>query len=557
MDRRWNVLALSILLLAATALRIWDFPGRYEERGVDEIQYTQGSLELLEGITPAYKYAPAGTETWLGWGYAGSLAARYLLLPTAEEKAVPFQVRPFVAVNHALFDLYRDLSGIRRFIVIVSVLLSVIAVAAAFAVGARAAGIAGGVLLGGLFAAAPLMMTYAEQARSFSIAWSFAIIAMYFAVCRLGRTARWGSAIFMGLAISQRIDMLGLVPLLWLELWYAIREKEPARTFRQSIGEFAKSGMITLVVTLLVAPWLMTNLIGNLRTIVTVRFSPPSTPVPISAALMEFFWTQGLGVIAVLFVAGTVFGLVTRQLRKPLVCLYALLLLPTVAKSDGHEIAHQTVAILAMFMAAPIAVAAISKSSWVVWSVVLASVLLPVAMAVRTIDQQKKDYVPDQATTWVESHIPSGTVVLISPSLHDPLPTPQRADAMWQEEMNNDAAAKKFQKGVERFHLGNIDAPRALSEENMIVERVRRRMWYILGSRSWIPDRRYDIHLYQGSTVFDASDPAAEFLKLGGVLIWRGTPLVGLPDPVMKWVNSDGLGTYIYCADDIRPRILP
>ena len=335
MDRRGNVLALSILLLGAIVLRIWDFPALYDERGVDEIQYTQGSLELLEGITPAYKYAPAGTETWLGWGYAGSLAAKYLLHPSAEEKAVPFQVRPFVAVNHALFDLYRDLSGIRRFIVIISVLLSVIAVAAAFAVGARTAGVAGGVLIGGLFAAAPLMITYAEQARSFSIAWSFAIIAIYFAVCRLGRTAYWGSAIFMGLAISQRIDMLGLLPLLWLELWYATREKKTARSFWQSTGILLKNAAITLVVTLLVAPWLMTNLIGNLRTIVTVRFSPPPVPVPISATLMEFGWEEGLGIVAVLFVAGTLFGLVTRRLRRPLVCLYALLLLPTVAKSTG------------------------------------------------------------------------------------------------------------------------------------------------------------------------------------------------------------------------------
>ena len=210
-----------------------------------------------------------------------------------------------------------------------------------------------------------------------------------------------------------------------------------------------------------------------------------------------------------------------------------------------------------MFIAAPIAFAAISKSPVVVWIMVLVSVLLPVEMSFRNIHQQKKDYVPDEATAWVESHVPSGTIVLLSPSLHDPLPTPQRADALWQEEMNNDAAGKKFQAGLARFHLGDIDPPRALSEENMIVERVRRRMWYILGSRSWLPDRRYDIHLYQGSTVFDASDPVAELSRLGGVLIWRGAPLAGLYNPVMKWVNSAGAGTYIYCSDNVRSRLTP
>jgi len=565
MKKRWNVLAMSVVILAAIGLRVWDFPSQYELRGVDEVQYTQGSLELLEGITPAFKYAPAGPETWLGWGYAASRAATYLVRPTTEEHAVPIQVRPFVAVNHALFDLYRDLSGIRRFIVGVSVLLSILAIAAAFAIGTRSAGTVGGVLLAGLFAFAPMMIDFAEQARSFSMAWSFAIISVYFAVCRSGRTALWGSAVFLGLAISQRIDMLAIVPMVCLELAYSWREvrarqSHPDLPGNQGTTEKVKALLlfagVTCVITLLVAPWLITNLIGNLRTIATVRFSPPPVPIPWTSALAEFSIQQGLGTVSVLFIVGTILGITSRRLQRPLICVFALLLLPGVLKSTGHGIGHSAASILPMFIAAPLAIFAISKSSRALWAMVALSLAFPLVMSIRAVKSQHGGYIPDDATEWVESHVPSGTIVMINPIFHDPLPTPERADALWQEEMNNDAAVKKFRAGLSRFLLPDSEVPRALSEENMIVERVERRGWYILGSRSWLPDRRYDIHIYGQSMVFGATNPLPEFRKIGGVLIWRGAPLEGLGDPIAKWVNGAGFGTYIYCSDDVRPHII-
>jgi hypothetical protein len=96
-----------------------------------------------------------------------------------------------------------------------------------------------------------------------------------------------------------------------------------------------------------------------------------------------------------------------------------------------------------------------------------------------------------------------------------------------------------------------------LSEENMIVERVERRGWYILGSRASLPDPRYDIHLYGQSLVFTASDPLPEFSKTGGVLIWHGGPLAALGEPLAKWLRPDGQGTFVYCSPDARSRILP
>ena len=121
-------LALIGLLLLGVILRWAQFPKPGQPPQIDELGYMSGGLTLLEGITPGYKFAPAGPTTWLGWAYAGTEATKNLIMPGPEERAVPIQVRPFVAVNHALFDLYRDFSGLQHFIVIFNIVLSVIAI---------------------------------------------------------------------------------------------------------------------------------------------------------------------------------------------------------------------------------------------------------------------------------------------------------------------------------------------------------------------------------------------------------------------------------------------
>src|SRR5262249_906959 len=70
-------------------------------------------------------------------------------------------------------------------------------------------------------------------------------------------------------------------------------------------------------------------------------------------------------------------------------------------------------------------------------------------------------------------------------------------------------------------------------------------------------DRRYDIHLYLTSQVFDSFDPATEFAKIGGVFVWRGQALPGLPEPVVKWINAQDWGTFIYCSAHVRPTLQP
>ena len=555
-------MAASLLgvLTIAIALRIWAFPARYQVLGYDELPYVQGSLELVEGIVPAYKYAPAGPQTWLGWAYAGGSVIRYLVAPTPEERSAPPQVRPFVAVNHALFDQYRDPSSLRRCIVVAGLAVSILAVAAAFGFGVRVGGVAGGVLAGGLFAVAPLMMELGEQARPFAVAWSLVAISLFLAGGRWRRSCGL-SAVCMGLAIGSRIDMLALLPVVWVEVYRTARigvGGGPAPTRTRAAAAVAQHAAWTLVATLLIAPWLLTNLIGNLRTIATVGFStPPGGSVPLREVVPNVLFTEALAPVLLLLVIGTVLGLSRRRLPRPAACLFVLLLLPTVFKDTRHGFAHHGAVVTGLFLLAPAALAGLAGGGRVRWVTVAVALGFPLLVTCRAEVARRRGYVPDQAVEWLSTHVPTGTILYLNPTLAllNPLPTVASADALWQAEMDNAAAERKFRSGMTRFNLPHMDVPRALSEENMTVERVYRRGWYILGSRPQLPDRRYDIRLYGGSTVFEPHDPVADFARTGGVVIWRGEPLDGLGDPVAGWVAPSGVGTFIYCSPDVRRRL--
>src|ERR1700677_1924917 len=133
-------LGLIVVILIATVLRWGDFPGRYERRDYDERPYVISGFALWEGITPTYKYSPAGPQIWISWAFAAVDSARYLIHPSAEERGVPLVLRPFVAGNHALFDLYRDWSTPRLVEAMASALVGVAAAAAGFALGWKRGG---------------------------------------------------------------------------------------------------------------------------------------------------------------------------------------------------------------------------------------------------------------------------------------------------------------------------------------------------------------------------------------------------------------------------------
>jgi hypothetical protein len=215
-----HLLVLFAVLLLGILLRAMNFPSRYAILDMDETGYCQGSLQLLEGITPGNKAAPGGPLYWAGWGYAAGETARDFVHPTDAERRQAIAIRPFTALDRTLFENYRDISSLHRAMVMLNVILSLGGCAAAVGLGIRFGGVTAGLLLGGLFAVVPVFLELSEMSRPYSMAWSFGMISLYFAACVGAKGPRWIlSAICVGLSISSRIEMLCLIPLVWWVFW--------------------------------------------------------------------------------------------------------------------------------------------------------------------------------------------------------------------------------------------------------------------------------------------------------------------------------------------------
>lgn len=536
--RSWNrpaqIFAVA-LLIGAMVLRLWDWPSRYRAAD-DEAGYLCSSLVLVEGITPGYQPAPAGPQIWLGWVWAQAHVLREFLLPDAALPHVALSIRPFVAMNQALFALYRDLTGLHEFILAVNVALLLIAVAAAFGYGHRRGGIAAGILAAGLLATSPLMVAYSLQSRPYSMAWSFGAVALYAAAAK--RPA-W-AGIFLGLAIGSRIEMLLLLPLVIWEAW--------------GRRAWLTVTLITLLTAYVVAPWLLTGLPGNLRAIATIQFANPTAARDgVASVLRDFAWTNGFGVAAILFFLG-IPALLSGPNRRRQGVLVALVLLlsATIFKSTGYGLRHHGAAILTVIFAAAMATGALNKR-WprMTALAVCAALALPL---MQTVGIGRP---PPAVSTadWVQTHVPAGTVLYVdSGLLKTPLPTPSSADAIWNQVTGPDAWRRKFAAGVRRFGLSADQIPRAMSEENLVQDHGSLRRWFILGSELGDQEPRYDIRLIQPSPIFGVriADVPAEFARTGGVVFWEplryGPPPPSMGRPAEVLPDADGFQVLVFSS---------
>jgi hypothetical protein len=543
-----QIVALSILLLIGLSLRILNYPSRYQVRDSDELGYTYGGLLLWEGITPGYKMSPAGFQTWVSWTYCSYQSLMNLIRDPNSDRSPAF-IRPLSAVDKTLFDAYRDTSTLKLLTVALITLISLGGISAAFHIGCRSSGIPGGLLSGGLAALLPLYVRASGMATPYMPAWAFAIISSYFAATK-SRVMRWaGSAVFMGLAISSRIEMLLFLPVvLWL-IWNA---EEPG-AFGRVATRFAS---LMLAVTLLVSPWLLTNLLGNIRTIATVRFAGASIRELLVPLLKDFALFQGLGPAAVLLLAGLAFSSADKRRAHGWLLVIVIVLMLTMLKPTPYGLRHHGATVAAIVVLCPLALARVQER-YARASLILSILLLivPAANAAISIMAERHNFIPDQATAWVEEHVPPGTTVYLSPTLNDPLPTIQSADSLWTAVTDSQAWQMKFRQGLIRFNISQDKVPRALSEENMVQERGNRRRWFILGGRQEIQAPRFNIKIISGGSPFDVTpnNAIAEYQKSGGVLILRQSrqpeflhPEKELGRPNAAWINRPGQGTFIY-----------
>jgi hypothetical protein len=545
---------LFLLLVISVGILIVNFPARYDLRNGDEGFYVQSGLALWEGITPTAKYAPAGPQTWISWLYAAGSTARDYLRPRPEERTAPGVIKPFVAANQALFDLYRDWSTLRWIEVVANDLVYLAAVAAAFGLGYKRGGsapLAGAILVGGMTAALPLFVKLSGEARPYIMAWGFGIIALYFAVGPRRRLT--ASAIALGFAIGSRVDMLLLFPLVYVDVLRA------EGNWRAGVRGAVHYTLIVAMTTLLIAPWLLTNLVGNLRSIATIGLARPKGGwVSLTSTVWDIVGRHGLGVCVVLAAAALVYP---TEKGSKLAAVYVLLLACSALKATAWGLQHQGGPVVALVTFSGVGLAAI-HGRWprVVWYFVLLSLLVPAVRTVRDIHERRREYVRNYAVAWIERHVPAGTIVYTSTAMLNPLPTPQSADAIWDEVNHTGAWTLKVTEALKRFHGESNDLPRAFSEEDMIMEKGIRRVWYILGGRTDLPDPRYDIRTFSDSPIYsmNVSEVSAAFKATGGVIICydaNGVMPTDLGTPSIEWVNGEGRGCRIYCSPDMSSRL--
>lgn len=552
-----QALALICLLLIGLGLRIWNFPPRYQLRDADELGYTYGGLLLWEGIVPGFKMAPAGLQTWIGWAYCACQSLANLMEKQKGEQASAL-LRPLYAVDKALFETYRDASILRQITVAIIILISLGGIWAAFQTGFRRAGMPGGLLAGGLMALLPIFIQASGMAKPYMLAWSFAVIAHYFAATQT-KFRRWaGSAIFMGLSLSSRIEMLLFFPIILWEIW---NEKE-----QEGFGRTAlRLTSLMIIVMLLISPWLLTNLLGNIRVTATVRFSSLPVQKMLGSLLGDFAWFQGLGPVSILLAAGLAAGPADKRRNYWLLLFIFVVLFLTMLRPTPYGLRHHGATVVAAVLASSLALARLQRlHSGAALILAAALLVLPAINAVSTIMANRRSYMPDQATAWVEKHVPTGTRVYLCPTLHDPLPTQQSADSLWAQVTDAQAWKTKFRASLSRFNLPPESTPRSLSEENLIQERGNRRRWFILGGRPQTEAPRFDIKIISGGSPFDITPDEAivEFERTGGVFIWRQARQPAFRQlrkemgvPKVSWTDRNGQATLVYyepAAEELR-----
>ncbi|MBX3498057.1 MAG: glycosyltransferase family 39 protein [Alphaproteobacteria bacterium] len=517
-------------MLAAIALRLVAFPAGHAPPESDEVGYLGDGLLLLEGITPAYKFVPAGVLTWFTAMIGGIDAAWRLIAGGAAFAAVPGMLKPIAALEATLFAHYADLSSLRLVTVGAIVVLSCVTALLA----ARRALVAGA-----LAASFPMFVEMSTEARPYAIAWSLALLALLVAQ-REGRGRVVGAGILVGLAVGTRIDMVMVGPLVLLLQWRAAGGRPPWRDFALTI-------LVAALAFVVIAPWYLTHLLGNLRYIISVRMLDPRPP-PGAPPIWLTFWQEGLMLPAMAALAGLAAAAWYRRWPEALAGAWLLLLAVMALKPSPFGLRHDGALVVATVGLMPIALHAlgelVSQNRRAVAMLAIGLAVVAPAFAIGASDAWylRRAHAPDQAVAWIERNVPPGTRIYITDRIDVPLPTPEAADRIWALVARPDAWRDKLRLGLDRFGLGGGPVPRALSEEHIHQERGAHRRFYILGA-SISPSRpRYDLHVVSDGGRFDVplAEAARRICAEGGVLLHHGEPIAGLPAPAASWQHAPG-----------------
>ncbi|HEX8520989.1 MAG TPA: hypothetical protein VF669_01950 [Tepidisphaeraceae bacterium] len=543
-----TLVLLLALLASALVVRLANFPQHSECRDVDENGYMFGGLVLLEGIQPGYKASGAGPMTWTTWTYAAAKSAKDYF---TTERSAPFALRPYLAINHALFDIYSDMTPLHRFLLIEQLIVSLVGCYFAFRLGLLRAGWPGALLLGGAVALSPLFVDYVATTRPYADAWAFSIIAIAYAANGASRYRPMIAGVLFGMAVSSRIDMLSLFPLLWWEFYN--RDGRAQLIHRLFIVTVA-----ALITTLILAPWLTTGFIGNVRMIMSYRVVGNRTDLTRLDTLRSLMWKLAFGPLVILIIAGFLMLLVQRCYKFAAPIFFALLLLVSAFAGAQAEPRYQGAMMIALIVVSALALGPMFRFNrkWAA-AVALGILVLPIYQTVRLIGFWRARYMPSDEIAWIEQHIPAGTAVYSQADMRMVLPTAESADRIWSELMSLDAAKRKLERGLAQLNSSATTLPRAFSEENLVLDRSNTRRFYILGSPFQRQRPRYDLRIYSFSPVFGTQNVVSEFAKSGGVIIWglNKQPPPALGQPIKSWTKPGGIGRFIFVSPDLAAKL--
>lgn len=560
----FGALALVLRIVAACSNNLYAM--------TDQVGYLTDGLLLLEGLPLGYKHTPNAVMNWLVFFYAGAQTAA-AWLGGGWEPSVPALLRPLLALERVLFANYADLGDLRRMVVVLQVAVGTLAAAGVAWRGYTLAGTAGALLGGALAAATPIFVEFTAQTKAYSFAWSFAMLAFVAA-----STARrpWRAAIsggLMGVALATRVEMgLALVPLL-IELMQ--REEDTGR--RRVVLVQALSAAI--VVFLLMAPWYVTSLAGNLRQIISVRLLNQATEQGATMTAVQTLVLTGVG----LPILGSILALLLapRSDRAYAIAigLWMALLTVLALKPSTGGLRHDGALLLLASVMAPMALSQVvaGLARWRSYAPVALASLLAFHVTVvggSSVWAYWRDSVTGDMVAWIEGNVPAGTTVYWSDGFKVPLPTTGAADALWEEVAGLEASRVKFRRAMQRMDLG-VRQPHAMAEDAVQLDRAMRRGWFILGAPVDTVRPRYNVRPVGAGSPFGVShrpgqkqvgaqppdngaglDQVVDNLCAeGGAFGYYGSPWANLGKPTVFWPPASGrkMAMIIYVFPPVPP----
>lgn len=535
------------VLVVGLGLRFLLFPPAYVPLQEDELGYAADGLLLLEGVALGFKFAPGAFTTWLGFAYGAASWAINTLNSLESSMAFPLLVKPFLALDQTLFDIYADMSGVHTVIVVVVLVTSLLGVYGATRIGRHFAGWPGALLVGGLAAVAPLQCWFAVQSRPYSPAWSLTILSLSVMITSQ-RSTRWTWAgIIYGLAVASRIEMLLVVPLfVWL-VWAVSEDRTRVRCGVRMTGAAVLAFLIS-------APWFIGHLVGNVRKMMTVVVLEGRASETLS--MVDFMMNEGLAAVVIVTVIGVLLRCRSDGWKAWVAVVYLLVLgVALVAVKTSGGLRHAGHSFVIVMVLSGFALGGIQRASGKRWGMPVAGVVavlalsLPFARSMSMAREVRSGWVKHDAVGWIESHVPAGSrVFLTRPHTKIPLPTQVSADRIWAQAAHQTAWSEKLEGRLAEIGVELDYVPRGLSMEHMYQELSGLRRYFILGGVHTRSRPRYDLKLLsrgEGSDEFwTALD---EFQRDGGVFWHWGQSLDGeLGPPSQAWLAPNGNGMFLY-----------